>query len=173
MKRLQWIVASVLRALGWPGLAGLALLALSATFGLVRVLPLQEQIAARVSAQRLATAPVDAAPLAAPAPAPDAFIPERTELNRQLLELRSFADRSGLDVRTTDYSLSRVEGTSLWRYQVVFVLEDDYVSVQRFIGGLLQALPNLALNGIDIARSEEAEGQVTANLRFAFYFRQE
>lgn len=172
MKRLQWLAASALRALGWQGIAGSVLLVLSIAFCFLRVLPLQQQIAASESAQRLAEVPAVAVAPAVAAPAPDAFIPPRSELNRQLLEIRGIAEQSGLDVRATDYSLAKVEGASLWRYQMIFQLEDDYVSVQRFIGESMNAMPNLALGGIDIARSEE-EGQVTANLRFAFYFRHE
>ncbi len=172
MKRLQWLAASALRALGWPGIAGGVLLVLSAALCFLRVLPLQQQIAGRESAQRLAETPAVAAAPAVAAPAADAAIPPRSELNRQLREIRAIAEQSGLDVQATDYSLAKVDGASLWRYQMIFQLEDDYVSVQRFIGESLNALPNLALSGIDIARSEE-EGQVTANLRFAFYFRQE
>ncbi len=173
MKRLRWLASSVLRALGWPGITGCVLLMLAALLCLVRVLPLQQQIAERLLAERLAVAAPAVAAVVTPAPAPDAFIPSRSELNRQLLEVRSIAENSGLEVRASDYSLTKVEGTSLWRYQMVFLLADNYVSVQGFIGEVLNALPNLALTGIDVTRSDEEEGQVTANLRFAFYFRQE
>lgn len=173
MRRLAWLAASVARTLGWPGLAGCGLLVLATALCVVWLLPLQQQISARLSVQRMvaaSTAPAIAVP---PPPAWDAFIPLRAELNPQLLEVRQLAEESGLDVRATDYSLTKLEGVSLWRYQMVFLLEADYVSVQRFIGQLLNALPNLALSGIEIARSEEAEGLVTASLRFVFYFRQE
>lgn len=172
MKRLKWLLASVARSLGWPGLAGCGLLILSVAILIVRVWPLQQNIAAHLSAARSVAAGEVPASGAKPAPAWDAYIPPRSALNMQLLEFRNVAEQSGLDIRASDYRLTEVAGTSLWRYQMDFLLETNYVTVQRFIGQLLNALPNLALNGIDITRLAEAEGQVTANLRFAFYFRQ-
>ncbi len=175
MKRLQWLAASAARKLGWPGLAGCALLVLAAVWCVARVLPLQQQITERLAAQRAAATAVATAAVAVPAPTPawDELIPSRAELNPQLQDVRNIADAHGLDIRSTDYTLTKLDGSALWRYQMAFMLETDYVSLQRFVGELLNALPNLALTGIDIARSEEAEGLVTANLRFAFYFRQE
>lgn len=172
MKRLKWLIALAARRLGWLGLAGCGLLILSVAIVFVHVLPLQQKIDAHLSAARSVAAsgkPVDGTK---PAPAWDKNIPLRSELNSQLLEVRSIAQQFGLDIKATDYRLTKVDGTSLWRYQMDFLLDADYVTVQRFIGQLLNALPNLALNGIDITRLPEVEGQVTTNLRFAFYFRQ-
>ncbi len=178
MKRLQWFVMSTVRILGGEGLAACALLALAAGGFVVRVLPLQQQIehhlAQQAATQQAVTAAGGAAAFAAaPASGRDVFIPARADLNRQLLEVRALAEKLGLDVRVTEYSLSKVEGASLWRYQMTFPLESGYPSVQRFVSEMLRALPNLALNSIDIARSDEEEGRVTANLRFTLYFRQE
>ena len=171
MKRLRWLAASTARTLGWPGLAGCGLLVFALVSGIIQVLPLQEQLAAQLPAQRAAAEPVATATAVAPPPAWDALIPPRAELNSQVLAVRMLAEKSGLDIRATDYNLTKLDGTSLWRYQMAFELETDYVRVQRFMGQLLNALPNLALTGIDITRSAEAEGWVSANLRFVFYFR--
>ena len=178
MKRLQWFVMSTVRILGWPGLAGCVLLALAAGGFVLQVVPLQQQInqqlAQQAATQQAITAAGGAAAfVAAPASGWDAFIPARADLNRQLLEVRALAEQLGLDVRVTEYSLSKVEGTSLWRYQMTFPLESGYASVQRFISEMLLALPNLALNSIDIARSDDEEGRVAANLRFTLYYREE
>ena len=178
MKRLQWFVMWTVRILGRTGLAGCALLALAAGGLVLQVLPLQQQIkqqlAQQAATQQAVNAPGGAAADATePASGRDAFIPARDDLNRQLLEIRTLAEEFGLDVRVTEYSLSKVEGTSLWRYQMTFPLESGYASAQRFIREVLLALPNLALNSIDIARSDEEEEHVRANLRFTLYYRQE
>lgn len=173
MKRLQWFVASVMRTLGLAGVAGCTLLILAALLLFLQVQPLQQQVAERSAAQHAMQAAGATSATKAPVISREASFPKRAELNRQLLELRELADQAGLYVRATDYNLTKVDGTSLWRYQMVLPLESDYVTVQRFIGRTLHALPNLALNGVEIQRSDEKEGLVTATLRFSLYFRQE
>ncbi len=172
MKRLKWIVGSAARQFGWPGLAGCVLLIFSVVIVVARVLPLQQKISFYLSAVQSVKTTGNFADVAKPALAWDAYIPLRTELNTQLLEFRSVAEQSALDIRASDYRLTKVDGTSLWRYQMDFLLETNYVSVQRFIAQLLNTMPNLALKGVDITRVAEVEGQVMANLRFVFYFRQ-
>lgn len=173
MKRLQWIAASLTRTLGLPGLAGCALLMLAALLFVVQLRPLQQQVANRLAAKRAMQAAGAGSSSTIPVAPWDASLPARAELNRQLLEVRELADQSGLYVRATDYNLTKVDGTSLWRYQMVLPLDSNYVTVQRFIGRTLHALPNLALNGVEIQRSDQGEGLVTATLRFSLYFRQE
>lgn len=173
MRRLQWLAASIRRLLGLPGVAGCALLLLASFVLVAQIVPLRQQLAERVAAQRAAQAAGVTAATAKPVAAWDAFLPLRSELNRQLLDVRELADQSGVDVRVTDYSLSKIDGTTLWRYQMVLPLQTDYVTVQRFIARTLHALPNMALNGLEIQRAAEGEGLVTATLRFSLYFRQE
>lgn len=177
MKRMRWLAASMVRTLGRTGLIGCILLVLAAVSCVVRVLPLQREIAVQLAAPSAlptaVTTSAAASAVATPAPAWDEFIPSRAELNPQLQVVRNIADAHGLDIRATDYTLTKLDATSLWRYQMAFLVETDYVRLQRFVGELLNALPNLALTSMDIDRSEDAEGLVTANLRFSFYFRQQ
>ncbi len=173
MKRLQWFAASARRRLGVQGLAGCALLTFAGFLLYGEILPLRQQVAERSAAQHAAQAAGKTLANTTPAAAWDASLPVRAELNQQLLEVRELAAQSGLDIRVTDYSLNKVDGTTLWRYQMMLPLETDYVTVQRFISSTLHALPNMALNGVEIQRAAEGEGLVSATLRFSLYFRQE
>lgn len=94
---------------------------------------------------------------------------ERASVVRRVLAL---AEASKLRVERSDYTL-QTEEPRLQRLRMTLPLGGSYMQVRRFIGQLLNRMPNVALDSLQIDRPDGASGELQTTVRLSIYFRAE
>ncbi len=167
---LRWVAR---RHVGWAGLLG-ALLCLAAAGlwgGLDPALQARRAAALRSSVGQLERQPLGPAG-AGPDPrdAARADLPalaERAALVRTLLQQ---AEASGMATGRSAYTV-QAQAPALSRLRVTLTLGGSYAQLRKFVGSTLNGMPNVALDSMQLARSEERPGEIDATLRLSLFFR--
>jgi hypothetical protein len=157
--------------LGWPGVAGVAALALA--LGLAR--PLADLAAEAVQAEAEAAAvPVADAPgpvTVEPRVAWLADMPDTRQRTAQITRLIGAAESAGLTIGATDYSLD-VPASGLVRLRVSLPVAGSYAQVRRHIGRVLGQSPYAGLDSLQIERPTGDRPGLQATVRWSLYFRE-
>lgn len=176
--RLRWLFNLWRRRLGWPGLAGAALLALALLFYAAAVVPehleaarLQDQATALEAAAKVGAVPANLGPEARLASFYRTF-PERGTATAWLERIYTAGTQAGLVLDKGDYRLSAESNARLVRYEVNLPVHGSYPQVRQFVRAVLAEIPFAALNDIQIKRGNVGEATVEANIRFNLYFRE-
>lgn len=159
------------RQLGWPGVAGLVLLALAALawwFG-----QHWDTQAARLQAEAR-TLRAQARPVAA-ASAPlslqqwQAGLPPASTRQQRLADLLEMALRLDLNTSRTEHRLASAEG--LERLRVTMPVTGSYAQVRRFIASALAHDPALSLDAVKLRRASPMAAEVEAELQWSLHGR--
>lgn len=94
---------------------------------------------------------------------------ERASVVRRVLAL---AEASKLSVDRSDYTLQSEE-PRLQRLRMTLPLVGSYTQVRQFIGQLLNRMPNVALDSLQIDRPASAVGELQTTVRLSIFFRAE
>jgi len=166
------IVKTMLRTLGWPGLAGLAALALA----IVAVVLGQRWDAQAVKLQAEARElRARARPAVAAASAPvsvqqwQASLPPSGSRQQRLADLLELGIRLDLNGARTEHRLSTSEG--LERLRVTMPVTGSYAQVRRFIGAALEHDPALSLDAVKLRRVSPMATEVDAELQWSLHGR--
>ncbi len=159
----RWWAAS-LRACGWPGLCGLALLAGAAidivrTHAAVGLLPALPVVSAMPSHR------------SASMPAPALALVEETELPALQRSLAARAAAAGLGWPTADYRLLPASDSMPPVYEVHCTLKGSYPAIRHFIVDTLAGPPSAALREFALTRASSDSVDAEAHLTFAFFLR--
>ncbi|NCT84300.1 MAG: hypothetical protein GXC94_14220 [Comamonadaceae bacterium] len=166
------LVKALVRALGWPGLAGLVALALAAAAAVLgqrwdaQAAALQaEARALRAQARPAATA------VAAPVSVQQwqATLPPARERQQRLADLLELAIRLDLSAARTEHRLSAGEG--LERLRVTMPVTGSYAQLRRLIGAALEHDPALSLDAIKLRRVSPLSADVDAELQWSLHGR--
>lgn len=163
---------AVLKALGWPGLAGIAALLL-AVVAIVLGQRWDAQ-AARLQAEARELR-AKARPVAAAAAAPlsvqqwQAALPPSTERQQRLADLLELGIRLDLHGARTEHRLSSSEG--LERLRVTMPVTGSYAQLRRFIGAALEHDPALSLDAVKLRRVSPMSADVEAELQWSLHGR--
>lgn len=175
MTRWQWQLRQLAVKLGWPGLAGVALLLSGIVVLLVMVQPGQ----ARIASLEGELSSLRSNPQIGRQYAPEEelalfydFFPKQDTLTEQLRTLHTLAAEHGIEAPSVDYKLSRVSGTPLWRYQASMPLIIDYATLRHFLAAVLQTLPNAALEDIELQRPDADTDVIDAKISLTIYYRE-
>jgi hypothetical protein len=169
-------VQGVLLAMGPLGIAGIGLLVCAAAAFLGWVLPtrietdaMQQQLAAR-GAQSLET---QQGPVASQDPLSDfyEFFPSADSSAQWLGKVYAVAEKQGLDLPRGEYRLVSPAGEVIATYEAIFALRGRYTQVRAFIAGILEEIPNVALDDVRLERQRTADNMVDARLRLTFFLR--
>jgi Tfp pilus assembly protein PilO len=176
INRLRWHLG---RQWGWPGLIGLLLLAL--TIGLSwhteNQLAQQEQdllrakVAQLSALQRLQTSQTQANRRDPRDEARDT-LPAVTERGVFVRKVLQQAEASGLALARVDY-VAQPEEPGLQRLRVTLPVSGSYAQLRRFISRLLNQMPQVALDGLQLDRPAEQPEQLNATIRLSVFFRGE
>lgn len=164
--------ALIVRALGWPGLAGLAALALAVAAVLLG--QRWDTQAARLQAEARELR-AKARPAAAAASAPvsalqwQASLPPSGSRQQRLADLLELSIRLDLAGARTEHRLSASEG--LERLRVTMPVVGSYANVRRFIGAALEHDPALSLDAIKLRRVSPVATDVDAELQWSLHGR--
>lgn len=168
MKRL----ASLYKALGWPGVAGLAALLLAAVAIVLGQRWDAKAATLQAEAKQLRA---KAVPAAAAASAPisvqqwQASLPGSGDRQQRLADLLELAIRLDLNGARTEHRLSTAEG--LERLRVTMPLTGSYAQVRRFVSAALAHDPALSLDSIKLRRVSPMSADVDAELQWSLHGR--
>lgn len=171
-----WISSLVYRIkrIPWQQLIGLILIVLAGVIFVV-LIPRYQSLHTQQELQLVNTQQPRIQPTVvqrSPRDVIDAFyvsLPPETAAASELGRLLEIASAQGIAPDKVEYQLVRNSAAPFSAYQVTLPVRAPYVALQRFINGVLNAMPNAALREVSISRDESADGLVSARLRFALY----
>ena len=162
----------LVRALGWPGLAGLAALLL-ATAAIVLGQRWDAQAAALQAEAHSLRAKARPAAVATAVPVSlqqwQAALPAAAARQQRLADLLELSIRMDLNSARTEHRLATSEG--LERLRVTMPLTGSYAQVRRFIGAALAHDPALSLDAIKLRRVSPMSADVDAELQWSLHGR--
>jgi Tfp pilus assembly protein PilO len=171
-----WAVRRAIVRLGWPGLAGLGLLAFSLGFALLVTQPERERLTeltseyARLSAQVRVRGPKAEVPtVRGQLSGFYAFFPLTESVPAALGRVHKAARNHRLTLEKGEYKLSREQGFPVQRYQVTLPVVGQYAQVRGFVNSVLDAVPNAAVDELILKRKDIAAGQLEARVRFSLF----
>lgn len=161
----------LLKALGWPGIAGVAAL-LVAVFAVVLGQRWDAQAAAlQAEAHALRAKARPAVAAAAPVSVQQwqAALPAASERQQRLADLLELSIRLELNGARTEHRLATTEG--LERLRVTMPVTGSYAQLRRFIGTALEHDPALSLDAIKLRRVSPLSADVDAELQWSLHGR--
>lgn len=172
------IVHEYLQGLGVPGLAGMAMLVLALSYGLVGLLPNWESLQSLSQQTREATeylAKVEDGSVAAPVVPQrqlDDFrskLPSQPQATVAIDKIYALAAQERITLSRGEYSLGVDPKTQLARYQILLPVRGSYPQLRRFLHALLGQLPAVVLEDVELQRKNIADTDLTGRIRMTLY----
>lgn len=160
----------LLRQLGWPGLAGVALLAGALLFGQFLLAPLEDRISALD-----ATISRNDRPSSGTRSEQQALDTFYAHFNRKegitdkLAHIYSAAEDNGLALNHATYRMSPVAKSRLMQYQISIQTNGEYGSVRNFALQILDTMPTATLDSIRFDRQSTTSPLLSAELILSLY----
>lgn len=157
--------------LRWPGLLGLALIAVALTAETAVRQPLAERVQAIEArggqAERAGSRP-------SMAPGTDlarfyAHFRREEGVNDWLAVLYHAAEQSGVDLGVAEYRLAPNPVLALSAYEISMPLSGDYGKLRAFSEAVLNSIPVASLDALRFARKRAGSTQVEAQMRLTLY----
>jgi Tfp pilus assembly protein PilO len=181
-----WWWRRTLNRLGYLGVLGLILLLISLAFYSTKVLPLRQltqsaqveydaqQVGATPAVQGISTPEEDHSRELS-----DFYnrLPKASALTEALAQINQLAVDHKLILNSGDYQFKKTYQSAkelpqtLVQYEIKLPVKGDYVQVRRFIADVLQHMPALALESIEIKRETTLSGLVDTRLVFVLFMR--
>ncbi len=174
--QLRWQAAR----LGNAGKIGLGLLVVSGIFFLAAVLPqdatlqvLQER--AKTMQGQLQSRTLDKSVAGKVISGDQAlqifydFFPRVDSSPFWIRELVRVARIRGVKINSSEYRLVQEQGLRLTRYEMVLPVQGRYSQIRGFIADALQAVPAMAIVGVNIKRKNVKSGQLEVRLEINLY----
>lgn len=176
MKPLIWTLRRQVTALGWPGVGGAVLLALSVAFIASTIAPLDTRIAEskaeiEVLRAKLKAGSVGAGPDASDDPLANfyAFFPSLGSTPEWLQRIYELADAQGLRLEAGEYKLKRERDFKLARYEVTLPVRGAYPQIREFVSRVLTEVPASSLDELSLRREDPASATVEARIRLTLF----
>jgi hypothetical protein len=172
------IVHEYLQGLGVPGLAGMTLLVLALSYGLVGLLPDWESLQNLSQQTREATeylAKVEDGSVVAPVIPQrqlDDFrskLPSQPQATVAIDKIYALAAQEHITLSRGEYSLGVDPKTHLARYQILLPVRGSYPQLRRFLHALLGQLPAVVLEDVELSRKHIADTDLTGRIRMTLY----
>jgi hypothetical protein len=178
VRRLTWQARQLLRAVGVPGWAaiGLVLACAIAWWGVLQ--PMQSDAlqldtdSARLERQIAERNAGNASPEVTPeqqlAAFTDRFVDEKG-IAPSLVRLNASARKQGVQLMQAEFKLASDATEPLARYTILLPIQSDYPALRRFIRAALRDLPGLALEEVNLRRTDPKAPVLEAQLRFVLF----
>lgn len=179
MTRIRWHLVHLLRSLGWPGRVAALVLLGAAGAWFVAVAPLQGEIAKLEAA----TAADERRVLAAGSPAPRASTPadqlaafesrftREQDMSSALVVLGAVAKKRGLRLEQAEFKFVNESSEPVQRYSIALPVKADYRSLRGFIRDALRELPGMAMEELNLRRTDPKSTLLDAQVRFVLFVR--
>jgi Tfp pilus assembly protein PilO len=175
MKLLDGLFGPWSGGIGWPGMAGIALLVAAGAFYVATLLPQQarlQELRSQSHRQRQAAQrPESEAPIA-PAQKLAAFyglFPAHEALPDLLEAVYGAARKQALVLEQGEYRPIKDTLGDLVRYQVTLPVRGTYPQIRKFVDGALAGVRTLSLESIQFERQKVGDPAVEAKVRFVVY----
>ena len=178
LTRARWQGAQWLRGIGLPGWVGLALgLACVIAVGALvepkytdaqQLDASSDLLAQRAASRAMSTAAADATPQQQLATFEQRFAGERA-IAQSVARLQAAAQRRGFVLDQAEFKLASDPAEPLARYSILLPVKADYRALRRFTHDALQEMPGLALDEVNLRRSDPKSPLVEAQLRFVLF----
>jgi hypothetical protein len=176
--RAIWRIKRIMRALSWPGLVGIALLAGTAASYWMLYLPQRDTVAELRNDALSLRRKVAARHVEQLSRDPSAqlgefyrFFPDVSTVPDALGGLFEDAAAEALALDQGEYRLAPETGSRLLRYDMTLPARGSYIRMRHFIARALQNNPNLALESVSFGRTTAIDMGVEAQLRMTLYVR--
>lgn len=180
--RLRWTVRSWRRLLGWPGILGAGVLAISPAFYFSAIQPAQARLeAAQRSAISLreriesAATALQGSPLTPAEQLAEFYrvFPAENSSPQWLDRIAAAAQSRGLSLDYGEYKATRDKSGKLVRFQMLLPLKGDYPQIRQFLAALPAEAPVVALESVQFERQKVADPAVEARIKLVLYLGQE
>lgn len=165
-----------LRRLGWPGIAGVCLLAITCGFLMVVLMPSINKFHALEHSVVAITAQEKAGKIKKIAASPQSslkafygMLPPEQAVVALTDKIFTIALQNNIEPDKGVYLLKREPSTRLSRYEISLPVSGKYIDIRLYIAQVLNALPTAALDAISFNRPAGDEGRVNAQLHFTIY----
>jgi hypothetical protein len=176
VKALLWSVRRQFSAMGWPGVGGLVLIALSLAFAASTIIPLETRIAELKADVDLLREKLQAAPAIAgsggtgdPLANFYAFFPALGSTPEWLQRIFGLAEAQGLRLEAGEYKLKREKDFKLARYELTLPVRGSYPQIRTFVSQILTEVPASSLDELSLRREDPASGTVEARIRLTLH----
>ena len=171
LNRLRWWWRQRIGWLGW--LAAIALLAAASSWAACQAMAgSQAELLRKQTALRAEVAQRPVADAINQHDPHDAFrdaLPMAQQRSESVAALLALLDKNKLSVDRADY-LEEEQEPGLLRIRVTLPLEGGYAPTRELIASLLNALPNAAMDGLQLERPAAGD-RLTGQLRLSLFFR--
>lgn len=177
MKQARWWLLHVTRSAGLPGWAGAALALACGALWFGASAPLASETA-RLAAgsaaleQRLAQQRPTLSAELSPQQQLEAFarrFPGEKGIAPTLARLHVLAKQRGVQIEQGEFKLANEPSEALGRYTIVLPVKADYRALRRFSRDLLREMPGLALEEVNLRRSDAKAPLLEAQLRLVLF----
>jgi hypothetical protein len=176
MIRVRWFFGEILTRLGWPGLAGIALIATCGAIYACLLAPLDSRMTeSRAQVRSSHGRQLDLSRMAAeqdPATQLESFyryFGRESAPTEWLGKLHGIASANGLTLRQAEYRAGDVFAGRLAQYQVVIPLTGTYPQLKRFVASVLLEIPHASLDQFSMQRRNIGDRTVDAQMQFTFF----
>jgi len=160
-----------IKALGWPGLAGIAALLLAVVAVVLGQRWDAQAVRLQAEARELRAKARPAAAASAPISVQQwqAALPPSSDRQQRLADLLELSIRLDLNGARTEHRLSSSEG--LERLRVTMPVTGSYAQLRRFIAAALEHDPALSLDALKLRRVSPMSAEVDAELQWSLHGR--
>lgn len=163
--------------LGWPGMAGIALLTACTAFYFSTIQQAQEKLA---STQYSVLALQDELKRAGHGPntnrTPDEQIaqfyrlfPQDKDLPQWMEKIFATAQSQGIELEQGEYKVTRDKQGGLVRFQMTFPVKGAYPQIRKYLTSLMADIPALSLQQVKFKRQKVGDAMVEANIDLVLY----
>lgn len=177
MNRLRWHFLHVWRSIGVPGWAGAAIALACVAVWWGASAPLVDEIrrldvATAALERRSQERPTPVAAAATPEQQLQTFsqrFPDEKGIAPALARLHALARQRGVAIEQAEFRYASEASEPLARYTIVLPVKADYRALRRFIGDVLREMPGLALEEVNLRRSEAKSPLLESQLRLVMF----
>jgi hypothetical protein len=164
-------------ALGWPGVAGIALVVFAAAMWVSAVQPaIAERDLLQMEADKLERRSRGAATAGErPPTAPEqlatfyAFFPGAASTPDWLAKVNAAAKANGLTLAAGEYKVSKAGTPRLARYQITLPVQGTYPQIRGFVGAVLADVPAAVVEEVSLKRESVENAKLDARVRITLY----
>lgn len=178
MRVSRLIIHERLQLLGWNGLVGIGCLLLALVYLLLGLLPAWQQLQqqeAQLSQetrrqQRIAAGlEVIEKPTQPPLEVFHQALPGQLDATTTIDRIYALAKQQSIDLDSGEYALSIDPKTHLARYQISLPVRGSYPQLRGFLHALLDVIPGLVLEDVDVQRTRISDSELSGRLRMTLY----
>ena len=165
---------AVARVLGPYGIAGMAILLMSAAFYLTVVKPAERELTAQQEASRRLKSRTSQ-PVSVDSRGDDlrrfyALFTTTEKIAPETQKLWVIANEYKIDLQQGEYRLES-SGAGLTRYRITLPVRASYAQIRQFIAFILREIPTMSIDGLRFERKKINETQLDAQIKLTLYLR--